>query len=53
LLGGSPEDIPEEEEDETDLGVNVSCGESNGEASRLGENCEDRFKQGEEGGKPM
>ena len=36
-----------EEEDETDLGVNVSCGESNGEVSRLSENIEDMFEHGE------
>ena len=34
FLGGSPVDIPEEGEDDADLGVNNSCGESNDEASR-------------------
>ena len=51
MLGGAPVDIPEEEEDDTDLGVNISCGEFNDEVSRLGENCGERFKQGEESGK--
>ena len=36
LLGGSHEDIPEEADD-PDLGDNASCGEPNGEKSRLGE----------------
>ena len=52
LLGGSHEDIPEEADD-PDLGFNTSCGESNGETSRLVENCGERFKQGEESGEPM
>jgi hypothetical protein len=51
LLGGSHEDIPEEADD-PDLGVNTSCGEPNGEKSRLGENWGERFKQGEESGEP-
>ena len=52
LLGGSHEDIPEEADD-PDLGVNISCGESNGETSRFGEKCGERFKQGEESGEPI
>ena len=51
LLGGSHEDIPEEADD-PDLGDNASCGEPNGEKSRLGENWGERFKQGEESGEP-
>ena len=51
LLGGSPVDIPEEEEDDTDLGVKIRCGEFNDEVSRLGENCGDRLKREEESGK--
>ena len=39
LLRGSHEDIPEEADD-PDLGFNTSCGESNGETSRLERNVE-------------
>ena len=51
LLGRSHEDI-QEEADVPDLGDNASCGEPNGEKSRLGENWGERFKQGEESGEP-